>query len=244
MKKNIIDLYDTDIFMHTWESDDLDISYLNDNNIHYKAEPYNPINFNSIRDNFLNKITDVSPYTSLEEVTNTHTYFKSFCPMFYGIYQSNILKSEYERTHNFKYDVVIRIRCDLLLYTPLILDSFNITDNTIFSPSEDKDIIVPQKNRDISPYIENILLDHNHNILCKNNNILCKNNNIVPYNYWLGDTLFFGNSNTMDKMCDIYNKFISYDIFPIPETICHYHCDMNNISIHKVSQLNHIIIKK
>ena len=37
------------------------------------------------------------------------------CSMFYSIQKSNELKMEYERIHNFKYDLVIRARTDIII---------------------------------------------------------------------------------------------------------------------------------
>ena len=42
------------------------------------------------------------------------------------------IKEQYEEKHNFKYDIVILYRYDVLLWKPIILDNYRLTDNNIF----------------------------------------------------------------------------------------------------------------
>ena len=42
------------------------------------------------------------------------------------------IKEQYEKQHNFKYDIVILYRYDVLLWKPIILDNYRLTDNNIF----------------------------------------------------------------------------------------------------------------
>lgn len=55
--------------------------------------------------------------------------------MFWSIYQSNLLKSNYEKTHNFKYDIVIRCRPDFIYYTKLNIHTLKLVQkNTLLFP--------------------------------------------------------------------------------------------------------------
>lgn len=53
-------------------------------------------------------------------------------PQLYKLYKCNQLKINYESEHNFKYDVVIRIRPDLLFLDNLVLDNLESINNINF----------------------------------------------------------------------------------------------------------------
>lgn len=105
--------------------------------------------------------------------------------MFYRIYQANELKKQYEQSHNFKYDYVIRSRFDIKI-NELSIDLSKI----------------------------HIWIDKEG---------MC-------------DLFFAGNSDTMDKICEIYNWFISQDIvflqnFNSAEHILKYYINTLNLNL-------------
>jgi len=53
--------------------------------------------------------------------------------MFYKIEECNNLKKSFEEENNFKYDLVLRMRSDLIIYKPLPLD-VELNSNTLYLP--------------------------------------------------------------------------------------------------------------
>jgi len=100
--KSIIEPFDADVFISTWDFDGID------NMIEY----YNPKLIRDIASNILeNDITDTDNQNwsiCNVDILKNHQY-----PMYYKIYDCNELKKEYELLNNFKYDLVIRSRLDL-----------------------------------------------------------------------------------------------------------------------------------
>jgi hypothetical protein len=106
-----------DVFYHSWYSDDLvDKNFVSHEsnkgflikNIHIKAfELYRP------KKHYLEHQIDFSNQSS---GISTHPFVmnpNSIFSMFYSIFLSNKIKSEYEKENNFIYDAVIRCRFDL-----------------------------------------------------------------------------------------------------------------------------------
>ncbi len=112
--------------------------------------------------------------------------------LFYGIYQSNKLKNEFEIENNFKYDIVIRTRIDLVYKCPLdkniILNLGEIQNNIIYTPKFYQD----HRQYDSYPIVN----DGHYSSMT--------------------DIFIMGNSFTMDKVCDIYPHFrkIHEKIYP------------------------------
>jgi hypothetical protein len=55
--------------------------------------------------------------------------------MFYNLYQSDQLRQQYEQTHNFKYDLVIRTRPDVGVDRLINLPNLDIQENQIVMPN-------------------------------------------------------------------------------------------------------------
>ena len=112
ISEKITSKYDVDFFVHTWWDNNLSAIGSNrgytykSNSLELIMEYYKPILmlnepqiiFNTYNDVDYEKIKPISPYS-----------------MFYSIKSSNDLKSFYEKKNNFKYDVVIRCRFDILI---------------------------------------------------------------------------------------------------------------------------------
>jgi hypothetical protein len=110
--------------------------------------------------------------------------------MFCSITKANNLKKEYEKEHNFKYDLVIRARIDHIYY---------------------KEINVKQL---IDENINDcIYVPYNHQYM--RDSWIFKTNSGIEY-ISTAETFLFGNSDNMDKACSIFPDFenIYNDIYP------------------------------
>jgi len=103
-KKNLLDHYNVDIFMNINETNDFI------NNV-IKPKKCVIFNENINIDNLLDKNSNL---------------------MFYRIYECNKYSIEYENKNNFKYDIIIRTRSDVMLNKKLYLSSFN--ENYVYFP--------------------------------------------------------------------------------------------------------------
>ena len=103
-KKNLLQYYDVDIFMNINKNNNFIEEYIKPKRI-------------EIFDNTINKNNELHKYANL---------------MFYRIYQTNKYRLEYEKKFAFKYDIVIRLRSDILLNERLHLENFN--KNAVYFP--------------------------------------------------------------------------------------------------------------
>ena len=103
-KKNLLNYYNVDIFMNIDK---------NNNFIQNTIKPKKYVIFN---DSIIKK-NELHKYANL---------------MFYRIYETNKYRQEYENKHNFKYDIIIRLRSDTLLNERLYLENFD--KNAIYFP--------------------------------------------------------------------------------------------------------------
>ena len=95
-----------DTFLHTYYKYD-DSKYIN----YY--DPDCLLDFGNFKDINFNKIIDLfKPVSFKFEYPSFEENSKS---MFYSIYKCNELKKEYEEIHNFKYDIVVRLRFDFFI---------------------------------------------------------------------------------------------------------------------------------
>ena len=97
-------------------------------------------------------------------------------PMFYKIHRANLLKTLHETKHNFKYDVVVRYRANIHL-----TDAFNFYD--------------------VEPgylYVEG----RGHSGMPRE----CRGLGLTELSWMMQDIFFYGDSSTMDIVCDVYNN--------------------------------------
>jgi hypothetical protein len=111
IKKNIIDVYNADIFFaYGWDTPSVSLEEFKEM---WKPTEYLYREFPAI----LGPITnDLKVYPKHSE-----TNLESLVKMWWGIYSSNKLKSNYEQANGFKYDFVIRCRPDLVIHNRLEL---------------------------------------------------------------------------------------------------------------------------
>lgn len=113
IKKNLIDVYNADVFISTWTPTSKD-----DSTIDELISNYNPvaIEVESYDLDFYETFKQmVSPQWDLSPETNAVSVFS----MHYKIMKVNRLKEVYEKTNGFTYDIVIRTRFDLSIDSPL-----------------------------------------------------------------------------------------------------------------------------
>jgi len=127
---NILSKYNIDVFSHIWYDEELidsDIEFCIRYNRSHKWEKdsdkkilnlYNPKKYIFESP----KSFSVQPFTGANfELIKPENVLS----MFYSIEQANKLKKEYEKENNFRYDLVIRSRTDIILH------NFNLNLNTV-----------------------------------------------------------------------------------------------------------------
>lgn len=132
--KNIINLYDTDIFVHTWDSL---------GNPHRPLDKcLMPLSSEQISE-FINvkikpKKFIIEPPKSFEISDIMKAKLEpgrdivGILSMFYKIKECNNLKKEYEKENNLTYDAVIRCRGDLQFKSPVIIS--NLKNDIVYLP--------------------------------------------------------------------------------------------------------------
>jgi hypothetical protein len=141
IKENIIDLYDTDIFIDVW--DDKILDDINHTNPQSGVRPIkNHKNINLIYDLYKPKIYKIENYDENRRETfiNLIPQFNKidirssrFYSSYYKIFSCKDLKASYEKIHNFKYDICMRIRLDCFILNKFIIPN-TIKDNEVFMP--------------------------------------------------------------------------------------------------------------
>jgi hypothetical protein len=127
IKKYILDLVETDIFIYTWDAIkqpyfDIEgaIRYPDEGPLREYYDLYKPVAYHAERwDETVEKSFYKEKY---EENRHPHASIVRYQAMLYTIYQCNELKNEYERIHGVKYDVVIKGRSDFELLRPMNLE--------------------------------------------------------------------------------------------------------------------------
>jgi hypothetical protein len=110
-KSNLLDRYDTDIFISTWNSD----------KVNQSINLFNPISIDieNYEAGFQSKWNElVSQY---EYKLETNANLVSMISMWYKTLRVSQLKKKYEGLMGFKYDLVIKTRPDIILEEPIQL---------------------------------------------------------------------------------------------------------------------------
>jgi len=203
--KSIIEPFDADVFISTWDFDGID------NMIEY----YDPKLIRVEDYRFFSKRKDIIP-NIFDEIHNPKILKDHQYPMFFKIYDCNELKKEYELLNNFKYDLVIRTRFDLEFgWVPPSL----VTKPT----SKSTDNIIEIDKNEIKDAINNDVL-----YLSKE---LCRR---IVFG-WVSDVFAFSNSEIMDTYSSTYLYFhnivniMKPDRLISAENILYYNLENNNI---------------
>jgi hypothetical protein len=134
--------HEVDIFFSVWSTYEPSTSHWS----HLNYKPYvlinenlikslNPVDYiiedyESIKHNFLLKNYYAEAKPEIPEIISEGILHNT--PMFYKILSSNNLKTKYEQANNFKYDVVVRYRSQIIMDEPLVLE--DIKPNTLYVP--------------------------------------------------------------------------------------------------------------
>lgn len=196
---NIIKPLNADVFIHSWYSKECD-------NLPFdSAQPqqtnrvgtWKPDSDKIILNSLNPKAFQFEPpndFSEFNHLKNISTAVQTkIASIFYGIYKANELKKNYEKENNFKYDVVIRTRIDLLYDNPISLEKINqldFSENQIYTPSS------YQKQRQDDSYPISSGGEYSS----------------------MTDIFLIGSSSVMDKMSDTYLHFekIHSEIYPNP----------------------------
>lgn len=144
----ISNLYNTKLFIHSWEIED----FTNFNSNSWTG--YRRQSSISHPDLYLSDTFNIYKYEDIliEKYEEKQKSFKDIInrfqfsgyarhdlgplSMFYSIYKANELKVKYEKDNNIKFDCVIRIRSDSLIKNNFTLDNYNINNLNIPNGSD------------------------------------------------------------------------------------------------------------
>jgi len=224
--KSLVDYYDADVFCHTWTSSTVE-------------SRWKPITFDShtVMD-IENKLSILKPkkiqvddYIEDKYITNPTllSLFKDESNYWYGmrgsrtighyysLYACNKLKKQYEKENNFKYDIVIKTRYDIILRSPIInkSDLSEIDNNFLYMGTSNSSCGVnpevyfsnSQIMDDISSLYESINLYFQEGVIIYDEELFshhlrCKN---IPIDR---TSIDYGIKRTSDEIDDIdLNKF-------------------------------------
>lgn len=139
LKKNFLDLYNPDIYISTWrntkeiqQSKMFDTPPPDDSGYDMILKNYNPIAMDVESYNRGYNDRWKSLVKENESKLESNANLVSTISMWYKVMRVNNLKSDYEKTMGFKYDIVVKSRPDLKLETPVELKV--PTQNTIYIP--------------------------------------------------------------------------------------------------------------
>lgn len=137
LNKNILQTLSPDIFIHTWEGSGISHKEKKDTEegivtFDDLKNLYNPkdIVIENFESSFLEEYKGVKVPEVLKKKEPSN--YKGSIPLFYKMYECNKLKKEYEKKHKFKYDVVIKLRPDLMILDKMALNSID-SDKLYFS---------------------------------------------------------------------------------------------------------------
>ena len=110
-KSNLLDRYDTDVFISTWNS----------HNVHQSINLFNPISVDieNYEAGFQSKWNQLVSHNEYKLETNANLV--SMISMWYKTLRANQLRKKYEGLMGFKYDLIIKTRPDIILEEPIDL---------------------------------------------------------------------------------------------------------------------------
>jgi hypothetical protein len=192
--KNLLDLYNCDIFASVWDKKGFSPDHGTISNKEYSNKNINEEKLNNIYKNI--KKTNIENFDEwFDQLSDTYKdlYNKGFeinnrkvkgttIPQLYKIWDCNRLKTEYEKENGFEYDLVIRIRPDMC-FLEEIPDSF----------------------------LHDFFYNENSSIL---NKIYTLNPPKIFFPNRIYDAFFYGNSNSMNKICNVWPNILECIEFP------------------------------
>ncbi|MCG7496792.1 hypothetical protein MHO82_07955 [Vibrio sp. Of7-15] len=124
-KKNLIDLYDCDIFIHTWRTEEhSDKTWHNFNREYSRIET----DIEEVKNTYFPKRVYVEDNSIIYQGgffnERNNITLRGIKSMLHSKNEVNKLRLEYQKENKIKYDFVIVLRPDVLLLQPLILDKY------------------------------------------------------------------------------------------------------------------------
>jgi len=178
VKQYLLDVYDVDVFISTWESEHLDDILRLYNPKYCRVENYNSNGFKIRYNNFFYYLNSNNPPKIERPLISSY-------PMWYKIYDVNNLRKDYEIIKKFKYDVVIRSRFDV---------DFNARQVNI-----DKSLLSCE-GLDLNE-IEDVM---NNDVVYLRKDEYKPEGRPYRFEEWIWDTFAFGNSKVMDIYCGTF----------------------------------------
>ena len=146
LQKLFLDQNKCDIFIFTWNKDNHFLQQQNISDISGQdvINTYQPKNIK------IEEWVELPVSNKVKQHNTDNRYAPGILGMYYSLYQANLLKQQYEETYNFKYDLVIRYRPDIILssefsipitlntdsvYVPLYGDFSGINDQLAYGSS-------------------------------------------------------------------------------------------------------------
>ena len=119
LKKNIIDILNPDVFIHTW--DEIEARTPSWHSEHMNVFPLSEDHINKIKvfydhKNILIESQNVTERSCIT-TPNNNISLDGQKFMLESIKKANRLKTDYEEENDFKYDLVVKIRPDIMLFT-------------------------------------------------------------------------------------------------------------------------------
>jgi hypothetical protein len=110
-KSNLLDRYDTDVFISTWNS----------HNVYNSINLFSPISFDveNYEAGFESKWNELVSHNEYKLETNANLV--SMISMWYKTLRANQLKKKYENLMGVKYDLILKTRPDIILEEPIEL---------------------------------------------------------------------------------------------------------------------------
>lgn len=120
--EHLLSKYSVDCFVHSWWSPDManvNMNTMGMGNPNGRSYVFKPDTIERIK-GYYNPVSSLfEPQKQFELIEDVYLQqpnkTTSVQSMWYSIKMSNQLKTEYEKTHNFKYDIVIRSRTDVII---------------------------------------------------------------------------------------------------------------------------------
>jgi len=123
LKQNFIDKYNADVFIHTW--DEIEAKTKSWHNRHMDVTTLSKTNLTDLKNIYSPKGLLIEHQSDMEtaDLTTPNNAISALGQerMLHSMFMADQLKSDYETKNNFKYDVVVKIRPDILLVNPLVL---------------------------------------------------------------------------------------------------------------------------
>lgn len=142
IKNNIIDKFNTDVFISCWENEVKEEDLKKGMNLPLQGliDLYQPNGFDfEIYNDEKEKSFQNKKYMEIFQQPDVHykNNWSRFFAFYYKVWKANHLRNEYEKINNIKYDLVIKWRTDVFIKDVLthdLLEQFNKNDKAVFMP--------------------------------------------------------------------------------------------------------------